>query len=32
VKRVRPRFLLFAVAAVLIATSLFSIVQAWPIF
>jgi uncharacterized membrane protein YfcA len=32
VKRVRPRLLLFAVAMVLIATSLFSIAQAWPIF
>jgi len=32
VKRIRPRALLFAVAAVLIATSVFSIVKAWPIF
>jgi uncharacterized protein len=31
-KRVRPRVLLFAVSGVLIATSLFSIVQAWPLF
>ena len=32
VKRIRPRALLFAVAAVLIATSVFSIAKAWPIF
>jgi uncharacterized membrane protein YfcA len=32
VKRVRPRPLLFAVAAVLIATSVFSLARAWPIF
>jgi len=32
VKRIRPRILLFAVATVLIATSVFSIVRAWPIF
>jgi uncharacterized membrane protein YfcA len=31
-KRIRPRMLLFGVSAVLIATSVFSIVQAWPIF
>lgn len=32
VKRIRPRALLFAVATVLIATSVFSIIRAWPIF
>jgi uncharacterized membrane protein YfcA len=32
VKRIRPRVLLFAVSAVLIATSVFSIARAWPIF
>ncbi len=31
-KRVRPRTLLLAVGVVLVATSAFSIVQAWPIF
>jgi hypothetical protein len=31
-KKVRPRFLLGAVSIVLIATSLFSIARAWPIF
>jgi len=31
-KRIRPRLLLFAVSVVLIATSVFSIVRAWPIF
>lgn len=31
-KRIRPRVLLLSVAVVLIATSMFSIVQAWPIF
>lgn len=31
VKRVKPRALLFAVSIVLIATSFFSIIQAWPI-
>jgi len=32
VKRVRPRVLLLGVSAVLIVTSLFSIIRAWPIF
>ena len=31
-KRVRPRLLLLAVAAVLVVTSLYSIVRVWPIF
>lgn len=31
-KHIKPRLLLFAVATVLIATSLYSIVRAWPIF
>ena len=31
-KRIKPRLLLFAVSVVLIATSVFSIAQAWPIF
>ncbi|MCB5423923.1 sulfite exporter TauE/SafE family protein [Altererythrobacter sp. CC-YST694] len=31
-KRLNPRFLLAAVSLVLIATSLFSIIKAWPIF
>src|SRR5690606_27176205 len=31
-KRMRPRVLLGAVSIVLIATSIFSIVKAWPIF
>jgi uncharacterized membrane protein YfcA len=31
VKRVRPRFLLFAVSLVLVATSVYSIYNAWPI-
>ena len=31
-KRLRPRLLLLAVAVVLIATSVYSIVRAWPIF
>nr|WP_240654753.1 sulfite exporter TauE/SafE family protein [Croceicoccus ponticola] len=31
-KRVKPRLLLCAVAVVLVATSMFSIIRAWPIF
>lgn len=31
-KSVKPRLLLFAVSAVLIATSVYSIVKAWPVF
>ena len=31
-KHMRPRLLLFAVSIVLIATSVYSIVKAWPIF
>jgi uncharacterized membrane protein YfcA len=31
-RRVSPRALLFAVSVVLIATSIFSVVQAWPLF
>lgn len=31
-KKIKPRFLLGAVAVVLIGTSIFSIVKAWPIF